>query len=51
MEETGSYRVQMLITDETYAGEVIKKPDYYKNHFRLTGEKREFLETILDVTI
>ena len=31
--------------------EVIKKPDYYKNHFRLTKKKRELLETTLDVTI
>ena len=31
--------------------EVIKKPDYYKNHFRLTEEKRELLESALDVTI
>ena len=31
--------------------EVIKKPNYYKNHFRLTKEKKEFLETVLDVTI
>ena len=31
--------------------EVIKKPSYYKNHFSLTKEKRERLETALDVTI
>ena len=31
--------------------EVIKKPNYYKNHFRLTEEKRELLEIALDVTI
>ena len=31
--------------------EVIKKPDYYKNHFNLTKEKQELLETTLDVTI
>ena len=31
--------------------EVIEKPNYYKNHFSLTEEKREFLEIILDVTI
>ena len=30
---------------------VIKKPNYYKNHFSLTKEKRERLETALDVTI
>ena len=31
--------------------EVIKKPNYYKNHFSLTEEKRKLLETVLDVTI
>ena len=31
--------------------EVIKKPNYYKNHFSLTEEKRELLETALDVII
>ena len=31
--------------------EVIKKPNYYKNHFSLTKEKRELIETALDVTI
>ena len=31
--------------------EVIKKPNYYKNHFSLTKEKWEHLETALDVTI
>ena len=31
--------------------EVIKKPNYYKNHFGLTEEKRALLETALDVTI
>ena len=31
--------------------EVIKKPNYCKNHFSLTKEKREFLESALDVTI
>ena len=31
--------------------EVIKKPNYYKNHFSLTKEKRELLEIALDVTI
>ena len=30
---------------------VIKKPNYYKNHFRLTEEKRALLETALYVTI
>ena len=31
--------------------EVIKKPNYYKNNFSLAKEKRELLETALDVTI
>ena len=31
--------------------EVITKPDYCKNHFSLTIEKWELLETALDVTI
>ena len=31
--------------------EAIKKPGYYKNHFSLTEEKRELLETALDETI
>ena len=31
--------------------EVIKKPNYYKTHFRLTEEKRELLGTASDVTI
>ena len=31
--------------------EVIKKPNYYKNHFRLTKGKRDLLETALDVAI
>ena len=31
--------------------EMIKKPNYYKNRFILTKEKRELLETALDVTI
>ena len=34
-----------------FKSEVIKKPNYYKNHFRLTEEKRALLETALDVTI
>ena len=34
-----------------FKSEVIQKPNYYKNHFSLTEEKRELLETILDVTI
>ena len=40
----------MIQTPFTY-GTGFKKPDYYKNHFRLTKEKRELLETALDVTI
>ena len=31
--------------------EVIKRPNYYKNHFSLTKEKQELLETALDATI
>ena len=31
--------------------EVIKKPNYYKNHFRLTEEKRALLETASDVAL
>ena len=31
--------------------EVIQKPNYCKNHFSLTEGKREFFETVLDVTI
>ena len=31
--------------------ELNKKPNYYKNHFSLTKEKRKLLETALDVTI
>ena len=34
-----------------FKSEVIQKPNYCKNHFSLTEEKRELLETILDVTI
>ena len=35
----------------TFKREVIKKPNYYKNHFSLIEEKRELLETALDVNI
>ena len=52
MEEAGScddpnavYRWNIFKT------EVIEKPNYYENHFSLTEEQRELLETILDVTI
>ena len=31
--------------------EVIKKPNYHKNHFNLTEDKQTLLETALDVTI
>ena len=31
--------------------EVIKKPNYYKNHFRLTEEKQALLESALVVTL
>ena len=31
--------------------EVIKVPNYYKIHFRLTGEKQALLETAVDVNI
>ena len=31
--------------------EVIKKRNYWKNHFSLTEEERAFLETALDVNI
>ena len=34
-----------------FKSEVIDKPNYCKNHFSLKEEKRELLETILDVTI
>ena len=34
-----------------FNSEVIEKPNCYKNHFNMTEEKRELLETILDVTI
>ena len=34
-----------------FKSEVIKKPNHYKNHFRLAKEKPELLETTLDVTI
>ena len=34
-----------------FKSEVIEKPNYYKNHFSLTEEKRELLEAVVDVTI
>ena len=35
----------------SFKREVIKKPNYYKNHFSRTKEERALLETVLDVTI
>ena len=35
----------------TFKREVIEKPNYYKNHFSLTEEKRELLEMVLEVII
>ena len=34
-----------------FKNEVIEEPNYYKNHFSLTEEKRELSGTVLDVTI
>ena len=34
-----------------FKSEVIERPSYYKNHFSLTEEKPELLETVLGVTI
>ena len=34
-----------------FKSEVTEKPNYYKNYFSLTEEKRKLLETILNVTI
>ena len=34
-----------------FKSEVIEKPNYYKNDFSMTEEKRELLEAVLDVTI
>ena len=34
-----------------FKSEVIEKPNYYKNHFSLTKEKRELLDAVLDVTV
>ena len=30
---------------------MIKKPNYYNNHFSLTEENRELLETLLDISL
>ena len=35
----------------SFKREVIKKPNYYKNDFRLTEEKRALLETASDVAL
>ena len=34
-----------------FKSEVIEKPNYYENHFNLTVEKGEILETVFDVTL
>ena len=34
-----------------FKSDVMEKPNCYKNHFSLTEEKRELLETVFDVTI
>ena len=34
-----------------FKSEVIKKPDYYKNHFSLMEEKQQLLDAVLDVTM
>ena len=34
-----------------FKDDVIQKPNYYKNHFNLTPEKRELFETAFDLTI
>ena len=34
-----------------FKSEVIENSNYYENHYSLTEEKREVLETVLDVTI
>ena len=52
MEETGTCDDPNAIHQwKKFKTEVIEKPNYYKNHFSLTEEKRELLETFLDVTI
>ena len=40
-----------IYRENRFKREVIKKPNYYKNHLSLTKEKRIPLETSLDVTI
>ena len=52
MEETGKCDDPNAIHRwNIFKNEVIKKPNYYKNHSSLTEEKWELLEVILDVTI
>ena len=34
-----------------FKSEVIKKSNYYKNHFSLTEKKQKLLEVILNLTI
>ena len=52
MEETGRCDDPNAIHRwNIFKGEVIEKPNYYKNHFSLTEEKQELLEAVLDVTI
>ena len=52
MEEAGWCDVSNAIHRwNIFKSEVIEKPNYYKNHFILTEEKQELLETIRDVTI
>ena len=52
MEEAGRYDDPNAIHRwNIFKREVIEKPKYYKNHFSLTEEKRDLLETVLDVTI
>ena len=49
--QTWRWLMNAMIQTSFIYGTGFKKPDYYKNHFRLTKEKPELLETILDVTI
>ena len=42
--------IQIPFINGRFKPEVIKKPNYYKNHFSLTEEKWALLETALDVT-
>ena len=52
MEEADKYdNPNAIHRRNIFKSEVIEKPNYYKNHFSLTEEKRELLEAVLDVTI